>query len=361
MTEPPVVDDEIRFTRRGDLMVVTLDRPHALNALTLPMCHALAEGLRAWQGDPAVGAVLIKGEGERAFCAGGDIRWLHGVLTTEGVEAACRFYAVEYPMNARLHHFTKPRIALLDGIVMGGGVGVSVHGSHRIVTERTLFAMPETGIGLFPDVGATHFLPRLPGAIGMYLGLTGARLGAADCLYAGIGHAHLPSERLDDLEAALAEADLGDDPHRAVDQVLRGFHQDPGEPELAGLRARIDACFGGERLDEVVAALREEASGWGLTQIEVLDSKSPTSLAVTFRQLEEGVALDFNDAMRLEYRLVQRFMDGHDFREGVRALIVDKDNQPRWRPATLAEVTPADVDAYFAPLPDGELGLAGIG
>jgi enoyl-CoA hydratase len=357
MSEPSGVDDEIRFARRGDLMVVTLDRPRALNALTLPMCRALDEGLRAWQADPAVGAVLIKGEGDRAFCAGGDIRWLHGVLTTEGVAAACGFYAVEYPMNARLHHFTKPWIALLDGVAMGGGVGVSVHGSHRIVTERTLFAMPETGIGLFPDVGATFMLPRLPGGLGLFLGLAGARLGAADCLHAGIGTAHVAADRLDELEAVLAATPLREDPFAAVDAVLAAFRSDPGPAPLADLRERVDACFRQASLPAVLAALREEASGWGAGQAEELAGKSPTSLAVTFRQLCEGATLDFDSAMRLEYRLVHRFMAGHDFREGVRALLIDKDHRPRWCPDRLDDVSDAMVDGYFAPLAGGDLSL----
>jgi enoyl-CoA hydratase len=357
MREPSLVEDEIRFDRRGDLMVVTLNRPGALNALTLPMCRALDEGLRRWQADPAVGAVLIKGEGERAFCAGGDIRWLHGVLTTEGVAAACRFYAVEYPMNARLHRLGKPWIALLDGIVMGGGVGISVHGSHRIVTERTLFAMPETGIGLFPDVGATFMLPRRPGALGCYLGLTGARLAAADCLHAGIGTAYVAADRLPALESALAGTSLRADPFATVDAVLAEFRTDPGPPPLLDLRARVDACFRQDSLAAVLAALRAEASGWGAGQAEELASKSPTSLAVTFRQLREGAGLDFDAAMRLEYRLVHRFMAGHDFREGVRALLIDKDRRPKWRPDRLDGVSDAMVDGYFAPLPGGDLAL----
>jgi enoyl-CoA hydratase len=357
MSGPPAVDDEIRFARRGDLMVVTLDRPRALNALTLAMFRALDQGLRVWQADPEIGAVLIKGEGDRAFCAGGDIRWLHGVLTSEGVEAACRFYALEYPMNARLHHFPKPWVALLDGIAMGGGVGVSVHGSHRIVTERTLFAMPETGIGLFPDVGATYMLPRLPGTLGLYLGLTGTRLGAADCLHAGIGTAYVAAARLEALEDALAETPLRENPFAAVDGVLGAFRSDPGPAPIVELRERLDACFAQESLSAVLAALHAEPSGWGAAQAEELASKSPTSLAVTFRQLCKGATLDFDSAMRLEYRLVHRFMAGHDFREGVRALLIDKDRRPRWYPDRLGDVSDAMVDGYFAPLPSGDLPL----
>ena len=338
-------------------MVVTLNRPRALNALSRAMCEALDAGLVAWRADPEVRAVLIKGAGERAFCAGGDIRSLYDLLTTGGVAAAADFYALEYPMNARLHHFPKPYIALLDGIVMGGGVGVSVHGSHRVVTERTVFAMPETTIGFFPDVGATYVLSRLPGRLGMHLGLTSARLGAADCRAAGIATHCTAADRLEALERVLAEADLSGDAFVAVDRVLEDFRSDPGPATLPALQSQIDRCYGRDRLHDVIEALAEEATDWGAAQLEQIRSKSPTSLAVTFRQLCVGATLDFDAAMRLEYRLVHRFLAGHDFREGIRALIIDKDNRPRWRPELLAEVDPAAVDAYFAPLPQGDLML----
>jgi enoyl-CoA hydratase len=350
-------EPEILIEHRGGLVLVTLNRPDVLNALSLDMIRKLDEGLRAWQRDPGVHAVLVKGAGERAFCAGGDIRALYETLIHRGVEEAVAYYAVEYPMNARLHHFEKPYIAVLDGITMGGGVGVSIHGSYRIVTERTMFAMPETGIGLFPDVGGTHFLPRLPGALGLYLGLTGARIGAADCLHAGVGTHHISPDRLAGLEDALARADLSADTFAAVEGVLDDFRSDAGEANLAGLAPRIDDCFGRPDLAAVFDRLSEEPSGWGPEQLRVLESKSPTSLAVTFRQLQEGRALDFDDAMRLEYRLVHRFMAGHDFPEGVRALIVDKDNRPKWRPDRRDEVSQAEIDGYFAPLETGELVL----
>ena len=225
---------EIRLERRGGLVVVTLDRPRALNALSLAMCQALDAGLIAWQADPTVRAVLIKGTGERAFCAGGDIRALHADPDHRGDRGRGGFYALEYPMNARLHHFPKPYVALLDGITMGGGVGVSVHGSHRVVTERTVFAMPETAIGLFPDVGATYVLPRLPGSLGMHLGLTGARLGAADCRAAGIATHATSADRLEALEQALAEADLAGDAFAAVDRVLARLRCRSGSGDAAG-------------------------------------------------------------------------------------------------------------------------------
>lgn len=351
--------DEIRIAQRGGLVVVTLNRPRALNALSFAMCRTMYDGLASWEANPDVHAVLIKGTGERAFCAGGDIRWLYDVLTSRGEGPALAFYALEYPMNARLHHFTKPYIALLDGITMGGGVGVSVHGSHRVVTERTVFAMPETGIGFFPDVGATYVLPRLRGALGMYLGLSGARLGPADCVWAGIGSCYVPSDRFEELEARLAEADLAIDAHARVESVLDDLRGDPGRAPLAEQIGRIDACYGQRDLNAVLHALGAEQTGWGQTQLEQLSTKSPTSLAVTFRQLQEGAALSFDDAMRLEYRLVPRFLAGHDFREGVRALIVDKDGRPDWRPSRLEDVSAADVDAYFEPLRGGDLQLEG--
>ena len=347
--------DDIGIEQRGGVVLVTLNRPRALNALSFDMCRAMHEGLARWQADPDVHAVLIKGAGERAFCAGGDIRWLYEVLTSQGEEPALAFYALEYEMNARLHHFTKPYIALLDGITMGGGVGVSLHGSHRVVTERTVFAMPETGIGFFPDVGATYVLPRLRGALGTYLGLTGARLDAADCVWAKIGTCYVPAERLDALEDALVRADLTDDAHGAVDRVLARFAADPGPAPLAA--GRIDPYYGRRDLGAVMKALGDEETGWGERQLEELSSKSPTSLAVTFRQLQEGAALDFDDAMRLEYRLVPRFLAGHDFREGVRALIVDKDGRPEWRPSRLEDVSASQIEAYFQALPGGDLQL----
>jgi enoyl-CoA hydratase len=351
--------DDIRIEQHGGLVMVTLNRPRALNALSFAMCRALYDGLARWQADPTIAAVLIKGAGERAFCAGGDLRWLYEVLTTQGVDSGLSFYALEYAMNARLHHFSKPYVALLDGIAMGGGVGVSIHGSHRVVTERTVFAMPEAGIGLFPDVGATYVLPRLHGALGMYLGLTGARLNAADCLWAGIGSCHVPTEKLDALGDALADTDFSADAHGMVDRVLARFQTHPGPAPLAQQIDPIDSCYGRRDLRAVLQALGQEETGWGEAQLAQLSTKSPTSLAVTFRQLQEGRALDFDSAMRLEYRLVPRFLAGHDFREGVRALIIDKDGRPSWRPSRLEEVSPADVEDYFRPLPAGELQLNG--
>ena len=351
--------EEILFEHRGGVLIVTLNRPRALNALSRGMCEALSAGLEVWRTDDSVHAVLVKGAGERAFCAGGDIRSICDVLAAKGAAEAAAFYATEYQMNTRLHRFTKPYVALLDGITMGGGVGVSIHGSHRVATERTLLAMPETGIGFFPDVGATYVLPRLRGALGLYLGLTGARMQAADCLYAGLATHFVAAARLTELEAALAETDLAADAHAQVDAVLGRFVSEPPPTELPKLQPLIDACFDQPSLEAVLEALAREPSGWGRAQLEQLQGKSPTSLAVTFQQLRTGATLGFEAAMQLEYRLVHRFMAGHDFREGVRALLVDKDNSPRWRPSHLQDIIGSDLEVYFADLPHGDLQLNG--
>jgi enoyl-CoA hydratase len=240
---------------------------------------------------------------------------------------------------------------LVDGIAMGGGVGLSVHGSHRVATERTLFAMPETGIGLFPDVGGSYFLPRLPGEIGMYLGLTGARLKAADCLYAGIATHYLRSERLDELVTELAKLDWRQG-RLAASALLDRRAEDAGPPSLMGQRAAIDRCFKGGSVEEILAALKSEGSEWGASVAATIEAKSPTSLKLTYRQLRLGKSLDFEAAMVMEYRLCQYCMDGDDFYEGVRAAVVDKDNKPRWQPASLDQVSEAEIARAFLPRQD---------
>ena len=348
------VEQDIRFERRNGLAVVTLNRPKALNALTLEMCRVYDAQLADWAKDPAVAAVLIKGEGERAFCAGGDVRAIwEGVR--DGGDLPAAFFAAEYRMNRRIFHFPKPYIALIDGITMGGGVGVSIHGSHRIATENTLFAMPETGIGLFPDVGATYALPRLPGKLGLYLGLTGARLKAADCLYAGIATHFVPRDRLDDLETALAETDWGGEPAQAADRAINAVAGDPGPASLAAHRDTIDRCFADESVDAILAALMAEGDDWAAKTRADLLTRSPTSLRVSLRAIRDGARLAFDEAMTVEYRLSQACMAGHDFSEGVRALIIDKDNAPQWRPSSLAEVSDQAVETYFQPPGAGDL------
>ena len=343
--------EDILFARRGSLALITLNRPKALNSLTLAMMQALDAQLDAWEADGSVAAVAIEGAGGRAFCAGGDIRALYDSRASGNRAYRAEFYREEYTQNRRIFRYKKPYVALVDGIAMGGGVGLSVHGSHRIASERTLFAMPETGIGLFPDVGASYFLPRLPGSLGMYLGLTGARLAAADCRYTGIATHYVPSERHPALLEALAAADLGAG-KRAVDRVIARFAAEAGPAPLAAVRASIDSAFAQGSVEEIMASLAREASPWAKETLADLERKSPTSLKLTFRQLREGRSLDFEAAMVMEYRICQYCMDGHDFFEGVRAAIIEKGGTPRWRPSTLAEVSEAEIDRAFAPRAD---------
>jgi enoyl-CoA hydratase len=272
------------------------------------------------------------------------------------------FFWEEYELIRRLHRYPKPYVAIIDGITMGGGAGVSVNGAYRIATEKTLLAMPETGIGLFPDVGATRFLNLCPGHIGRYLGLTGVRLGPADVLYCRFATHFVPRERVPELVVALAAVAWREGEERAqVEQVLDAFSSDPGEPPIAARRAAIDRCFAANTVEAILDALaREAASGgqdadWAAQTQTGLLTKSPTSLKVTLRQLVMGQGYDIEAALALEYRLTQHFMAGHDFYEGVRAALVDKDQKPQWRPATLDEVTDDIVDAYFASLREREL------
>ncbi|HEY3778553.1 MAG TPA: enoyl-CoA hydratase/isomerase family protein [Rhizomicrobium sp.] len=341
-------NSEVLFERRGELGLITLNRPKALNALTESMCATMDDQLARWQDDPSVAAVVVRGAGERAFCAGGDIRALYEAGRAGGA-GATDFYRREYRLNTRIKYFPKPYIALLHGIVMGGGVGVSVHGSHRIVDATAVFAMPETGIGLFPDVGGSYFLPRLPGETGMYLALTGARLKSADMAYTGIGTHCVASSNWDLLIARLAEG-------APVDEALAGLASDAGVPPLAEYRTTIDRCFAEDCVEAVLAALDDAPDDWAASVAATIRTKSPMSLKISFRELREGRRLAFDACMRMEFRMVSRVMAGEDFFEGVRATIIDKHNSPVWRPATLAEVSDADIDAYFAPLGEKELG-----
>ncbi|TNE34915.1 MAG: enoyl-CoA hydratase/isomerase family protein [Alphaproteobacteria bacterium] len=346
------VEDDIQFEIRGKIALVTLNRPKALNALTQEMCVALKAQLEDWDKDKNVAAVVIEGTGEKAFCAGGDIVRLYNEGRAKG-DYPYQFYRDEYLVNAAIKHFSKPYIALIDGIVMGGGVGVSVHGSQRIATENTLFAMPETGIGLFPDVGGSYFLPRCPGKLGLYLGLTGARLKAADAVYAGIATAYVPASRLEDLKAALADGATDAD---AVSQIISDFRKDPGTAPLAEIMGEIDRFFEAESMLALLTGLEEaEGSAFARDTAKLLRKKSPTALRLTFDQLSKGATLDFDDCMRMEFRMVNRVIQGLDFYEGTRATVIDKDQRPLWNPANLEAVGDAEIADYFAPLDGGEL------
>ncbi len=343
----------ILFEETGRLGLVTLNRPAALNALTHDMALMLEERLLHWRGRADIACVAITGAGPKAFCAGGDIRALYEAGVENGA-ANFQFYADEYRLDTLIRRYPKPYVAFMDGIVMGGGVGVSIHGSHRIAGDATVFAMPETGIGLFPDVGGTWFLPRLPGQTGMWLGLTGARLKAADAVAAGVCDRYMPSAHEGAALEALAAAEYDADPRAAVDAALARFTETPAGGSLANLRPLIDRCFSGDSVEAALAALDGVGEDWTAEQAAAIRTKSPTCTRIAFRQIRAGAALSFIDCMKLEYRLARFCMTHPDFYEGVRAILIDKTGAPRWRPATLAEASEAYVAPAFAPLPEGE-------
>jgi enoyl-CoA hydratase len=340
----------------GGLGRLSLNRPQALHALDLEMVSIMSEALVKWRADPAIKLVMIDHAEGRGFCAGGDIRMLAESGAGDGMQARA-FFNREYQLNHLIHSFPKPIVALMDGVTMGGGVGISVHGAVRIATERTVFAMPETGIGLFPDVGGGWFLPRLKGQIGVWLALTGARLKAADCLEAGIATHFVPSELLGAVKAQIAGAAQTGDPGRALRSGLAALEEEPGKvhaltPEAQG---RIARCFAHDTVEAILSALNDDGSDWAKAQLSVLATKSPQTLKVALRQIRQGALhTDFAANMAMEYRIGARVVHLPDFIEGVRAVIIDKDNAPQWSPRTLEDVDNALLDAIFAPLPDSD-------
>jgi enoyl-CoA hydratase len=342
-----VDESDILFERRGTAGVIILNRPQALNAVSHAMVRALAQQLADWEIDGAVTRVLITASGGRAFSAGGDLRALYDLGHAGRYDEALGFFSDEYALNAQIKRYRKPYVALIDGIVMGGGVGVSVHGSHRVAGDRFTFAMPEVGIGFFPDVGGTWFLPRLPGELGGYCALTGERLNAADSVAAGVATHRVASARFPELVEALCGA-------ASVDALLAAFAEPAGEGAITARREAIDRLFQGDRVEDILARLDAAASQNGTdfaaATAALMRTKSPTSLKIALAQLRRGATLDFAECMRTEFRIVSRVMRGHDFYEGVRSVIVDKDQAPRWQPATLEAVSAAEVERHFAPL-----------
>lgn len=337
--------DEIHIRREGRAGRITLDRPKALNALTYPQVGRIAAALDAWQSDADVELVLLDATGGKALCAGGDVKSLYD-SRAEGSSFARRFWRDEYVLNARIARYPKPYVALMDGIVMGGGIGLSAHGRHRVVTERSMLAMPETTIGLVTDVGGTWLLGRAPGEIGVYLGLAGARMGAADAIFAGFADAYVPSDRLADLVAALTA------PGPAVAEVLAGFAADPGPSRLAADQADIDRLFGGATVEAIRVSLAAEGTERATRLLADLSVRSPKALKLTLAAIRGARrSPSIEAALQVEYRLTVRLFEDGEFLEGVRALIVDKDKAPRWQPSTLEAVTDDLVAAYLAPLP----------
>ncbi|WEX07469.1 enoyl-CoA hydratase/isomerase family protein [Chelativorans sp. AA-79] len=350
MDQEPTNGGEVLFERRGGAGVITLNRPAALNALNHRMIQALSRALSAWEEDEAVRFVVIKGEG-RAFSAGGDIVDVY--KAGRAGKASPDFFADEYRLNAHIARYGKPYVALIDGIAMGGGVGVSFHGSHRVMTENAVFAMPEVGIGFFPDVGGSHLLSRL-GGYGMYLALTGNRIGWGDALRVGLATHALKSSDLPDLLERLAGADHPDD-------VLLSLAADvPAEGDEARFHA-IDRHFTLGTLDDCLVSLQRaaehEEDEFAREMLSTIRTRSPTSLHVAFRELCHGAMFSMDECMRMEFRILVRMLKNHDFYEGIRAALVDKTRDPSWKPASIEAVDPAAIDAFFAPLAEGELEL----
>ena len=342
---------EVRFERTGKAGVITLTRPKALNALTHTIVAAMRRALRAWETDGDVALVVVRGEG-RAFCAGGDILDVYRAGREGRVMNG--FFQEEYALNAHIARFPKPYVALIDGIVMGGGCGISVHGSHRVYGSNAVLAMPEVGIGFFPDVGGGHFLPRLKGLSGMWLGLTGNRVKQGDALAIGAATHAVSTDAMEAVFAALCET--GD-----ADGAIAAHSETPEPLTQAGDFDAMDRLFAASSRAGIMNTLDADAAAGGTfaqTCLDTMATRSPTSMAVTFRQLREGAYLSMDECMRMEYRIVNRMLTGHDFYEGIRAVLVDRDNAPVWEPASLAAIDPTAIDAYFAPLDGPELDLA---
>jgi enoyl-CoA hydratase len=340
-------DDDIAFEVRQNAGVITLTRPKALNAINDKMVIAIDKALDAWERDGRIRHILIKAQG-RAFSAGGDLLELFEMAKSGHLHFD--FFRDEYRLNARLGAFAKPIVALIDGIIMGGGVGIAVHGKYRVMTENAVFAMPEVGIGFFPDVGGSHFLPRLPKNTGRYLALTGARIRAADALACGIATHYVKSDDLDELEAALClEQDAG--------SVLDRFDDRQNMPAGRLDQDEIERLFSAGSVKAIMLDLEAAQADSELARsaLEAMKTKSPTSMSVAYRQLEEGANRDLADCMRMEFRILVRMLRGNEFTEGIRAVIVDKSNNPAWDPQSIDAITEADVDAYFQPLGEDEL------
>ncbi len=332
----------------GPVARIRLNRPKALHALNTAMCVGILDALEAWRGDEAVRCVVIDHAEGRGFCAGGDIRMLAGSGATDGEEARA-FFRAEYRMNHRLFTYVKDTIAFMDGVTMGGGVGVSMPCRYRVATENTRLAMPETGIGLFPDVGGGWYLSRLPGRIGQYLALTGARLDGAEAVALGLATHYLPAARIEEAKAAIA---TGPD---AIDAALSALAEAAPAGKILAQRAEIDRLFASDDLEEVLAALDADGGDFAQATRATLATKSPQAMKVSLKLLKDAAGMaTFADEMRQEYAVACRVVQRPDFVEGVRALIVDKDNAPRWEPATVEGVSDHMIDRIFAPLPDDE-------
>jgi enoyl-CoA hydratase len=346
----PALTDEVLFERRGRLGVVILNRPNAVNALTTGMVGAMFEQLGEWAGDDDVEAVLVRGAGHRGLCAGGDIVAIYTDILAGG-DRTPEFWRTEYRLNALIARYPKPYIALMDGLVLGGGVGISAHGSVRVVTERTRTGMPETTIGFVPDVGGTLLLSRSPGEAGTHAALTGAHLDGGDAVFLGLADHFVPAGKLDDFAAALEDG--------TIEAAVERFAEEPPASPLQSSMDWIDACYRSDNAGTIVARLHA-VGGDAADAARMIETKSPTAVKVTLASLRRVRGMSLEEALDQEYRVGLRCLERPDFREGIRAQVVDKDRNPRWRPASLAEVSTDIVEEFFAPLGERELGLASI-
>jgi enoyl-CoA hydratase len=340
--------EEAIVRRVGRVGHISLNRPQALHALTRDMCETISAALLEWRSDERIQAVMLDHDQGRGFCAGGDVARVRRSALEDGGAAGRAFFHAEYRMNHLLFTYPKPVVAFMDGVTMGGGVGLALPCTYRVATENTLFAMPEGAIGLFPDVGAGWYLPRLPGRIGQFLALTGARLDGAECLWAGLATHYIPADHVTEAKAHIAET-----PDQ-VDRAVRSLAPlDPPPARLAGNAERIARLFASDLLEDILVALAADPSEWAAKELKAVAAKCPATSKVALRQFAASRA-DFAEEMALEYRLAARMIMRGDFAEGVRAVLVDKDNAPRWDPATPEGVTDAMLDAIFAPLPPEE-------
>ncbi|WP_225010580.1 enoyl-CoA hydratase/isomerase family protein [Novosphingobium percolationis] len=337
--------DDLLVRHEGAVGVLSLNRPKAIHALNLDMVHAMVAAMQGWQGDDAVQAILIDHSEGRGFCAGGDIAFLRNSALNDGGVSGRKFFHDEYQLNHLIQSYVKPVVAFMDGITMGGGVGISGPAQYRVATEATRLAMPETGIGLFPDVGGGWYLSRLKGRLGQYLALTGARLDGAECVWAGLATHYLPAENV-----AEAKARIAADP-AAIPTILRELSAVPPAAKIAAHADEIERLFASDRYEDILAALEADGSDFAAATLASLATKSPQTCKVALRQLADSLkCADFAANMVMEYRIASRVLTRPDFAEGVRAVIVDKDNAPKWDPATPEGVTDELIDSIFAPL-----------
>ncbi len=346
------MNEEIKIVKIGSVINITLSRPRVLNALNLSMVREISNNIENWENNPNISCVIIDGEGEKAFCAGGDIVSIYHAKNSKS-SLAKDFFREEYILNTKIKNFTKPWIAILDGISMGGGLGLAMHGSHRLVTENVLAGMPETAIGLFPDVGGGHFLSRARGKLGLYVALTGCKLKKEDTMYIGIGTNYIYSESLIELRKEIVSKKYLQ--KKDIVDIIEKFTKKIEEAPLAKIENEINKHFSYNSIDKIMYSLSKSNTKWSINTLEELKKKSPTSLAVTIEQFRRAIKLDFKEYMIMEYRINQACMKKHDFYEGVRANLVDKDRNPKWSPNSIELLSPDIINDHFKILEDGEL------